>query len=282
MRVECSNTLENFNFDYEYEDSLVFVSGRLWVSDNYPFKPGVPMLAYGVDAPYGMKITGHRVEIPDTVLVCKGWKIARNPGPVMIGRGPKYWETNKDTSPKKWLFPYEGLDSIYPAEKVICDSGGFNFYPFAYDPETKELTFTPSLIVEMTLEPLSDEEMAGYALRKPGPGEIQSDVIIYSGNNDYKMRTYKLDENYDFEEKEFEDPVDYIIITHEWWAQFYEPLIKWKTQKGLRCAIKTLEDIGNEYEGATLPEKIKRYIHDMYTNHGASYILLGGDVPAVS
>lgn len=59
----------------------------------------------------------------------------------------------------------------------------------------------------------------------------------------------KLDQNFDLQDDPaFDDPIDYLIVTYESLEDCFKPLIDWKTQKGLRCKVKTLEEIEVEYE----------------------------------
>ena len=71
--------------------------------------------------------------------------------------------------------------------------------------------------------------------------------------------------------------VDYLIVTSSSLHDSFIPLRNWKTKKGVKAEIKTLESIYNEYTGITPQEKIKRCLHDYYLNRGLQWVLLGGD-----
>lgn len=72
---------------------------------------------------------------------------------------------------------------------------------------------------------------------------------------------------------------DYIIITNEALKPTFQTLADWKTRKGVPAIIKTIEEIGPNYPGSDLPEKIRNYLKEAYGKWGASlYVLLGGDV----
>lgn len=71
--------------------------------------------------------------------------------------------------------------------------------------------------------------------------------------------------------------VDYLIVTSSSLHDSFIPLRNWKTKKGVKTEIKTLESIYNEYTGITQQEKIKRCLHDCYLNRGLQWVLLGGD-----
>lgn len=80
---------------------------------------------------------------------------------------------------------------------------------------------------------------------------------------------------------EYEQPIDYLLITCDSLATSFQPLLNWKHVKGLRVAIETVEDINSSYTGEDLPIKIKKCIRDYSNNHGIKYVLLGGDTEIV-
>ena len=75
--------------------------------------------------------------------------------------------------------------------------------------------------------------------------------------------------------------VTYLIVTGEALKEAFEPLRDWKTRKGLRSEIVTVEDIAVSYTGIDLQEKIRNCISQFHTVSGTDWVLLGGDVDVV-
>ena len=75
--------------------------------------------------------------------------------------------------------------------------------------------------------------------------------------------------------------VDYLIITGKNMVETLNPLLEWKTQKGLRTIILTVEEISHDFSGVDLPEKIKNCINDYYLNKNTTWVLLAGDVDTI-
>ncbi len=79
---------------------------------------------------------------------------------------------------------------------------------------------------------------------------------------------------------------EYVIITTEDLKNasgeytFYD-LIDKRTNDGLTCTIKTVENIYQEYDGVDGPEKIRNFIKDAYLNWNTKWVLIGGDVEKV-
>ena len=76
--------------------------------------------------------------------------------------------------------------------------------------------------------------------------------------------------------------LDYLIVTSSELKDAFTPLKAWKTKKGVKSEVITVEDIYQNYtEYTTNQEKIKRCLYDYYLNKGIKWVLLGGDVDIV-
>ena len=76
--------------------------------------------------------------------------------------------------------------------------------------------------------------------------------------------------------------LDYLIVTSSAMKEAFIPLKTWKTKKGVKTEIITLENIYQNYpEYARNQEKIKHCLYDYYLNKGIKWVLLGGDVDIV-
>jgi len=73
----------------------------------------------------------------------------------------------------------------------------------------------------------------------------------------------------------------YLIITQDSLAAAFEPLMDWKTRKGLHARIVTIESINFQYPGIDLQERIRNCIKDYYSNSGTDWVLLGGDTQVI-
>lgn len=74
---------------------------------------------------------------------------------------------------------------------------------------------------------------------------------------------------------------EYLIITSNLLSPLFEDLVKWKTKKGIKSQIVTVESIyESDNSSLTNPQKIKKFIMDYYNlnNHTLKYVLIGGDL----
>jgi len=70
--------------------------------------------------------------------------------------------------------------------------------------------------------------------------------------------------------------IEYLIITNEEMQEAFAPLAAWKAQKGIPSAIKTVEEIYQEYSGIDDAEKVRNYLKDLYAKEDLIWVLLGG------
>lgn len=93
------------------------------------------------------------------------------------------------------------------------------------------------------------------------------------------IRYYYETENLLYASEKSEPQIDYLIVTSNALKDAFTPLKKWKTQKGIKTEIVTIEDIYIKYsnDNTTNQEKIKQCLYDHYLNNGLQWVLLGGD-----
>jgi hypothetical protein len=77
-------------------------------------------------------------------------------------------------------------------------------------------------------------------------------------------------------------PVDYLIVTTEELADEYQELADWKTAKGVRTVVRTVEWItANTRNGSDVQETIRFFVKAAYAKWGIRYLLLGGDTDVI-
>ncbi|MEO0129865.1 MAG: C25 family cysteine peptidase [candidate division WOR-3 bacterium] len=71
--------------------------------------------------------------------------------------------------------------------------------------------------------------------------------------------------------------VQYVIITNNELAPYFQIFADWKLKKGVPTVIKTVSWIESHYNGTDIQEKIRNFIKDAYQKWGIDYVLIGGD-----
>jgi len=72
-------------------------------------------------------------------------------------------------------------------------------------------------------------------------------------------------------------PVRYVIVTTEDQGSVWQILADWKTQTGTPAVVRTMEAIGEEYEGVDPAERLRNFLRDAWLHWGTRYVLLAGD-----
>ncbi len=151
----------------------------------------------------------------------------------------------------------------------------FNVCPFSYDANSNSLSLNQSLTLSLTL--------SSSAQHAPSPihNNIGSDGLC-SFVESIVVNPEDMTNNYGnpIAAQWSGGPYDYypyLLVTNETCKSAFEPLIEWKTIKGIRAKLLTVEEIESLYPGATMPLRIKNALNDYKNHHGTKYVLLGGD-----
>ena len=122
--------------------------------------------------------------MPDTILVCRDKVLAKSPQIV-------FYDQSRTINRTKAWEPYTGLHGIFPEERIICDDDGFIFSPFEYDADSRELIFTPTIIIDRIL--VSEEEADNSSLSDNTKENIDElvNLICFQGNRDFTLNGFK-------------------------------------------------------------------------------------------
>ena len=243
--------------------------------DSDSSQAGLPFISVNVGVPNGVEF--ENVSISKTSkLVSDGVVVAANPIEI---------PTNYDgVLPKKSLPVY--VQNHYPKESVkyVCTSimDGYTILrflvcPFEYDVQSKKLYFADNVTLNIKL---TDSP------------SLMSFEDTSKGNNMRDIFMSQIINAEDFEESGLStqgvsiggelSPYKhiterYLIVTSNALAPYFKPLATWKTTKGIKAKIVTVEDIMSAQEEADTALAIKTYLYNEYKNNHLKYVLLGAD-----
>lgn len=165
--------------------------------------------------------------------------------------------------------------------------GGFKYlrfkvYPFRYVSTTKSLFLKKNLTIgiKFSERKLESDIKTNFNLREAvrkmiiNKNELDAKYPVQEQLQKSKSRTSN---DYQYE---------YLIVTSDSLKDEFQELADWKTRKGVRTKIITVEDIYSTVSGDTPQLKIKQTIKNYYdnSNYTLQYVLLAGDneiVPTV-
>ena len=199
---------------------------------------------------------------------------------------PTYIENNIDNIRQVYYSP-----KTYPDNNIVYTGShtmdGYKFLsfvvcPFKYDAKNKKLYLITDLnfSIELKQQPIStnnNKKRQDTYLGKNMREAIKQ--LTLNGN--------ELENMYHIDPKAKRTTLEtigtsykYIIVTNELLRPVFEKLAHWKTIKGVRAKVITVEDCCDEYPNYTSQLAIKTKLADYYLD-GMEYALLGGDTDVI-
>jgi len=168
-------------------------------------------------------------------------------------------------------------DEAYPKENIT--SGGTNFWaghgigfvnytPFIYHAKSGMISYYSQVTIVVKTKPSPKAQAAQLLLNQQE--NIQTQIASFIDNPE-ALKAYPT-------QISKSDDYDYLIITPQGFVSEFDTLVKHYLVRGLKTIVKSKEEILSEMSGQDGPEKIRNYIIQEYSNHGISYVMLGGDV----
>jgi hypothetical protein len=240
------------------------------ISYGRPGKPVLPVKAAVVLLPFDEEIAEIEVIPHNKTLI---------PGAYRIEPGRLQVPISKDASQSRVLADSATYASVTPCPGKLFARGGTHrlgghtiahlyLYPVQYVPGTGELSYYGQMDLRITTRTVPT---SGLLLRRTL--EIQERVVKLVDNPDV-LASYSPSPN---SELVIQGLCDYVIITDETLKPAFEGFRQFKTNRGVKTEIVTVESIYAGYTGMDEQEKIRNCITDLYINHGLKYVLLGGD-----
>jgi hypothetical protein len=145
---------------------------------------------------------------------------------------------------------------------------GLRIFPFRFDSASRRLFLNKIITVTVKQH---DVKVQSYY----GDNSFMDDSDKSILNEECSIKRYS----------NYTDSVDYeyIIITPQSFLTPFDRLANWKTMKGVRTKVLTIEEINSQYSGSTLQMRIKNAIKNYYDGafHGLKYVLLAGNCSIV-
>lgn len=260
-------TFDKNDFEFEQNEVLEIIpkSPDYFLMED-TLQPALPYTSRNILIPSHSKVKDFSVDVKKEIIM-------KN---VLIIPNPKVFPTNSQNISKDPTQPIY-LEKKYPEESVVFTTenkmkgyffAGFVISPFIYDAALKELLF----ITEITIT----VQTGSYTEK------LNHDAVPIDVKEDLKhliINPEEIDELYSANKlrSSNSEMVEYLVITSNGLVEYFNPLIAWKIQKGIRSKILSLNEIYSNYNGVTDQLKIKNCLKDYYENYQLKWVLLGGD-----
>lgn len=256
----------DFSYIYDENGTLYIASSRDDATYTDYSLPLLPLFATDVAINGAQIYAKHTVEI-NKRLIKSG---------VVLANGLEMVPTDGSVAAKTAELP-KYTQGIYPTETCCYATSTswddvsilhFISSPFIYDSKEKNLYFVDS--IELEIETKDNQVASQVRTYCPFIDVLKKTVV-----NPYTVEKIKSSKE---RLVAIPNTIDYVIVTSAALKQEFQPLADWKTKKGVRATIVTMEEVDARYPSVTdRCLRLKYYLRDMYMNYSIKYVLLGGD-----
>ena len=280
--INFTYDLSSFTYDYAADSSLTVYSQSVqsfYLDDDESL--ALPMIYLSVLVTKGQ-------ELQDFSITYDSIQVKQN---VIMANSPYIIPINNESKPKLRSIQFNAPK--YPLKNANYDGTvfwgdykiiQFVISPFTFVAENNSLYFNSNFELTITLNDTTNNEISYFI--KDGLIEqlVRENVVNPEDMALYVEMPPSLTEPNGTPVNR--ENYDYIIVTNEALKPSFAKLVEWKTTKGVKTKIITLEEILDKYVNTnfSVPYKIKLILHNEYRKrisikdgHALQYVLLGGD-----
>ncbi|MFC1683557.1 C25 family cysteine peptidase, partial [Candidatus Zixiibacteriota bacterium] len=285
---QTSPASEQLIFSYSFEPpSLRQQADQSWIampglpSRGDPGEPILPVKSVNILLPPGHRVAEIEVTAPPAEIL---------PGFFTLSHGQKQFPLShpEDWQPTPRDEEIYSSSSSFPAQAhhlagswSLCgySIAVINLYPVSYVPATGTISYYPRMEIHLRMTE-SPEALARtrHLLRSP---EVMIQRITRLVVNPERLNSYRnllpSRENLKGALVDTSEKYPYLIITDASLLSSFQPLAEFKTGRGQRARVITVQDITANYPGQDVPEQIRNFILDAYSGWETDFVLLGGD-----
>jgi len=275
-------TVKNLRLHFNKDDFSITVANRIaYIStskyiysyENDPSHQALPQISVNL-------LVGPNEELSEYSYIKTEQLLIDN---VFVAANPVVMPTNEEVKQKKDTI-VSSVPDYYP-QNLVNYTGchiingykclSFTICPFRYDNANRRLYMVQDFTFKLSLQTSVMNE--NVKIQHNDSTFIKSlvanpeDINLYDKYNVIKGQSAKTNSQY-----------EYVIITNNNLKPVFQKLAKWKTQKGIKTTVLTVENIYATYSGNTRQIKIKKALKNLYNNCSTfKYALLAGDVDIV-
>lgn len=264
---------EGHQFSFEMVDGydLIRADGMAMLPEEGA--PALPRCPVHIAVPYDARIADVRVEGFREVEFAGRLNILPTQPPTILGSAPARWvEGDPAIYASNTFYPVELLHGV--REGFMGNSRILSFYvsPLRWNPITGSMVLVAEMRISVSLEVARPSRPVRRASGRRDPIASMAKRIVYNpGDVGRFAPESSLTAPTQLPAGDFE----YVIITVDSLVPSFEPLIEWKTEKGVPATCVTTEWIEANYAGGNIQEMCKAFIIDAYQTWGTAWFLMG-------
>lgn len=274
FNLTASDNIVSMKLQFDENDFILSTNelGQIEIESKIPSSypeneaPGLPLLATSVIIDANTDYVSSNVVIKKKILKSN---VIVEPAPLPVKISDTLYDSvnHKKTYYTNDIYPDNSCKYITTSHWKDFNVMHFLTCPFIYDSTNKILYFIESMELDI--------ELSGTQSNK----NLEHNIITSTMIKSFVKNSDAIDIS-GIERampKSSDEKIDYIIITNKELKSSFEPLAIWKTTKGIKTSIITIDEIASKYTGTDEQVKIKKCIYDLFENNSLKYVLLGGD-----
>jgi hypothetical protein len=240
--------------------------------------PMLPAIQLQMAVPEGMTANSVRVVNASREEISGEFGVLPIQPPRKIGHGDEdmvFVEPDPEIYASNRPYPSKLAEFVQQGDLAGQGIATVQLYPVQYVPAEKKLILYTS--ISFVIEGVGGHECSNYLSpnisergRRAYEQMIKGMVV---NPQEVRLRTGWTTKSSMLSDGSF----DHVLITGPLHAAWYEQLILWHNQKGLRDTVVNIDWIYANYSGSTEQQKIRNFVIDANTNWGTIYFLMGGE-----
>lgn len=242
-------------------------------------KPTLPSWEIKIALPSGMAVKSVQVVSTTQEEIPGEFNIFPAQPPIRIGLSDgdvDFVEPDKKTYSSSQPYPSKLVEFVHQTDLAGQGIAVIQLYPVQYIPAEKKLTLYTS--ITLVIEGVGGYECEDYLspnISERGRKTYEQTIKDMVNNPEdvrlnaaFKASTSMVPPG---------GPFDHVIITSSSYGSYFQPLVDWHTQKGVKDTVITTNWIYSNYSGSSNKQKIRNFIIDANSSWGTTYFLLGGE-----
>jgi hypothetical protein len=242
-------------------------------------RPMLPSKELKIALPSGMAVQSVYVVDTESEEIPGEYHIFPAQPPIKLGvsdGSADFVEPDKEIYTSSQTYPPDLVEFVQQSDLAGQSIAFILLYPLQYVPSEKKLTLYTS--ITLVIEGEGGYECAHWL----SPNISERGRITYQ-----QMVKDMVDNPEDVELKTTPmvigptalegGPFDHVIITSTSYESYFQPLVDWHNQKGIRDTVITTSWIYANYSGTDNQQKIRNFVIDANSSWGTLYFLMGGE-----
>lgn len=229
----------------------------------------LPNVFVRVAIPIGTTVNSCEISYNDEVVITDNINLTTPGLPIPIG----FYDEPSSANLKSPLEDYQPMNYV----ESYCYGIPYvsiRISPFRYSEKGKSLSICEDITIDLSIMSSGRELTKVEYQNLNDNASYLKQLVVNPECIDEFVAQYPIPTYYQYP---VEDYYDYVIITSEDLMDAFVPLAQWKTVKGLRSLIVSVEEIHGWYQGNTIQEQIKHCLYDLFLSYRLKYAVLGGD-----